>query len=263
MFIHAACIPHSPLLLPSIHAEDTGLLEPTRAAVREVAEHLYVLKPDVLCILSGHGEHYTDAFSIDAAPWYEANLHAFGDLSSPQKFSATHALTDRLQRRVRKEHTPFTLSTNAVLEYGTSVALRLLAEKLPDVHVLPLAFSDLSRKEHFQFGQIVRDVFDEAPERIAVIAAGDLSHALESTSPAGYAPEGKQFESALVQAVNQGSAAQLLTIPDNVIERAHESMLRPLLILYGMLEKTLFKTEVLSYQAPLGVGYLVAQFHIR
>jgi aromatic ring-opening dioxygenase LigB subunit len=263
MLLHAAFIPHSPLLLPSVHAAHRGLLAPTVEAIEEVAKHLYVLAPDVLCVVSGHGEHYADAFSADMAPSYAADLHAFGDLSTPPNFAGAPALCDRLQRHLRQSRVPFTLSTNETLEYGTSVVLRLLAEKLPRARILPLAFSDLSRKDHFQFGQIIRDVFDETSERVVVVGSGDLSHALESTSPAGFAPEGKVFDDALVQAVSQGSASHLLTLSEEVVVRAHESGLRPLLVLFGLLEKTWYRTEVLSYQAPLGVGYLVAQFNLR
>ena len=263
MLIHAAFLPHSPLLLEEVHPERHKEIKATREAIEELERDLYALKPDILCIISGHGDRVAEAFSIDVAPSYETDLKPFGDLSKPTTHKPATKLADQLQRHLRKEDVPFTLTTNENLEYGTSVVLRLLASVSSDTRILPLVYSDLPPKEQKHFGHALREVIDESPKRIAVIATGDLSHCLSSEAPGGFCKEGKVFDEAVVQAVSQGSLSNLLSIKNEVVECAHESGYRPLLILYGLLDKRVYNSELLSYESPFGVGYLVAQFHLK
>lgn len=263
MLIHAGFLPHSPLLLKEVHPERHEELEETHKAIEQLRQDLYSLQPDVVCIISGHGERYADAFSIDLAETYETNLKPFGDLSEPTKHRGATHLIDRLQRHLRKEDIPLTLGTNETLEYGTSVVLRLLAPAIKESRILPLAYSDAEPKEQVQFGKALRDVLEESPERIAVIATGDLSHCLSSEAPGGFCKEGQVFDDAVLQAIKQGSLSNLLSIPKDTVHGAHESGYHPLLILYGLLDSRLYQTELLSYESPFGVGYLVAQFLLK
>ncbi|HAL55877.1 TPA: AmmeMemoRadiSam system protein B [Candidatus Uhrbacteria bacterium] len=262
MLIHASFLPHSPLLLKEVHPERYGELEKTHKAIETLRHDLYALQPDTLCIISGHGERCAEAFSIDLAPEYRTDMKPFGDLSEPTTHVPAAKLIDRLQRHLRKEDISFTLSTNETLEYGTAVVLRLLGSQFQDVQIIPLAYSDAEAKEHAQFGKALRDVLDEASERVAVIATGDLSHCLSSEAPGGFCKEGQMFDDAVVRAVQQGSLSNLLSIPKEIVLHAQESGYHPLLILYGLLDTRLSTAEVLSYEHPFGVGYLVAQFRL-
>ncbi|KKW45209.1 MAG: Extradiol ring-cleavage dioxygenase, class III enzyme, subunit B [Parcubacteria group bacterium GW2011_GWA2_56_7] len=260
MLIYGAFLPHSPLLIPSVHPENRDTLAETENAIRQVSEYLYSLRPDVLCVISGHGERYQDSFSMEVAPAYETDLKTFGDLSHAHSFRPATTLIDKLQRHLRKKAIPFTLSTRPILDYGVSVALRLTAEHLKEVRLLPIAYADVSRKEHFTFGQALRDVLEETPLRVAVLAVGDLSHCLTSGSPGGFCKEGAVFDAAVQEALRGEGASALLSLPETLVEKAKESGYRPLVILKGLFDRLIYRTEILSYEAPMDVGYLVAQF---
>jgi len=47
-----------------------------------------------------------------------------------------------------------------------------------------------------------------------------------------------------------------------LIERAGECGLRPSIMLLGALDGLKVKPEILSYEGPFGVGYLVASFDV-
>jgi aromatic ring-opening dioxygenase LigB subunit len=262
MLIHAAFMPHSPLLLKEVHPERHREISVTLKAIDCVAKDLYSLKPDVLCVISGHGERVADAFSIDVSDSYETNLKQFGDLSDPTIHEPALDLADKLQRHLRKNEVPFTLNTNEVLDYGTAVILRLLPKIAEKTKLLPIAYAELEPKEQIRFGQSLREVLDECAQRVAVVAIGDLSHSLSSDSPGEFHKDGKIFDDAIARAVAQGSLSNLLAIKKDVVENAHESGYLPLLILYGLLDKRAFASELMSYESPFGVGYLVAQFHL-
>ena len=59
------------------------------------------------------------------------------------------------------------------------------------------------------------------------------------------------------------SLSQLLSVNETSLEESHECAYRPLLILFGLLEKMHVRPEILSYEHPFGVGQLVTQFHIN
>ena len=54
----------------------------------------------------------------------------------------------------------------------------------------------------------------------------------------------------------------ILDMDDEFIERAGECGLRSIVIMLGALENSKVKPEILSYEGPFGVGYLVAEFKV-
>jgi AmmeMemoRadiSam system protein A len=99
-------------------------------------------------------------------------------------------------------------------------------------------------------------------KRVALIASGDLSHRLLPSAPAGYDPMGKVFDEKLVAALARLDAEEILKLDQELIERAGECGLRSIVILLGALDGLLVEAEVLSYEGPFGVGYLVASFSV-
>ena len=91
---------------------------------------------------------------------------------------------------------------------------------------------------------------------------GDLSHRLIH-APAGYEPLGTEFDRKLVDVVSRLDAQAVLDLDPNLIERAGECGLRSITILLGALQGLAVKPQVLSYEGPFGVGYMVASFSIK
>ena len=259
MIVFAAFTPHTPLLLPPIGKDSLKRMSATSDAMDRLGDELRDAKPDTIVIISAHAVQHDGAFSANLHDSYLVDMREFGDLATTAEFEPDLALIDAIQRAVRRAQIPFTLDSDATLDYGTAVPLVAL-----DVtaKIVPISFSNLSPKDHFAFGKALKDVFGSRKERVAVIASGDLSHALTSNAPAGYRAEGEIFDAAVRQSIIHSSAAQLLTIDEDVVEKAEECAYRPLLILFGILDQIPTSPEVLSYESPFGVGYLVAQFRI-
>lgn len=259
MIVFAAFTPHTPLLLPPIGKESLEKMSSTSDAMDRLGDELRESRPDTIVIISAHATQHDGAFSANLHDSYLVDMRDFGDLATTGEFEPNLSLIDAIQRAVRRAQIPFTLDSDATLDYGSAVPLVALGAT---ARIVPISFSNLSPKDHFAFGKTLKEVFANRKERIAVIASGDLSHALTSDAPAGYRPEGETFDAAVRQAVVLGSASQLLTLNEDVVEKAEECAYRPLLVLFGMLEQVPAKPEVLSYESPFGVGYLVAQFRL-
>ena len=263
MIVYSAFVPHSPLLLPSVGKENTTKLQVTLDAIKAVSEELYISNPDVLVIISSHGQIHPSAFSVNLHKTYSVRFSDFGDLSTNSQFISDPELVAFIQKKMRDENVPFTLDSHEELDYGIGVPAIMLARFAKKPKILPISHSLLSAKSHVQFGRLLKDVFSNSTKRIAVLATGDLSHGLSSDSPAGFIAEGTIFDELFVQSIQNASMSHLLSIKPIIVERASECSYRPMLILFGMLEKIPTRPEILSYEHPFGVGQLVADFHVN
>jgi aromatic ring-opening dioxygenase LigB subunit len=262
MLVFAAYTPHTPLLLPGIGKQHLEKLLSTRGAMDHLAEELYAVRPETIVLVSGHGAHFPGAYSVNLHDHYQVNLSEFGDLTTHEEYRPDLAFIDRLQREVRRAQMPMKLFSDPVLDYGSAVPLLVLADRLPGVKIVPISYSGLPPKSHLEFGRHLKEIIQASQARIAVVASGDLSHALSADAPAGLRREGKSFDTAVREAVANVSVSKLLALDPKVVHRAAECGYRPLLILMGLMEGMNVKPEELVYESPFGVGYLVAHFHL-
>ena len=87
-----------------------------------------------------------------------------------------------------------------------------------------------------------------------------MSHVLKAEGPYGFDPAGPKLDEIIVKAVKEKNVDMLLNIPEEILARGAECGLRSILFLFGVFEGDEYSTEVLSYESPFGVGYMVAVF---
>jgi len=122
-----------------------------------------------------------------------------------------------------------------------------------------MSFCSLSLEEHYKFGQFIGKFLEEDKNTWAVIASGDLSHRLTSFAPAGFSPKAQKFDKLLVQLLEEKEVEKILKINPELIREAGECGLRSIVLLLGIISSFNWKIKILSYEAPFGVGYLVAE----
>ncbi|MEK7459028.1 MAG: class III extradiol dioxygenase subunit B-like domain-containing protein [Patescibacteria group bacterium] len=260
MIVFAAHVPNSPLLLPSISGDRIGAVTKTRDALEELAELLYVTKPDTIVLVSDHPTMYTDAFSISVSDPYVCDLADVGDLGYAKTYHPDFALIDKLQRDLRALEQSVTLTTDERLNFASAIPLDFLAAQLPHVRIVPLSPCDMTPKEHFVFGQALKHTLHASDKRVAIVSAGDTAHTLTDFAPGGLHDDGATYDAALRTMVEHQNAAGLLQMDEDVIKNAQESAYRKLLVLFGTLDGMRVTPETLSYESPFGVGYLVVNF---
>lgn len=260
MIVFAAIVPHSPLLIPTIGKEHRDKLAATLAACKEIEQALYLAQPDCIVIVAPHGTRYPDAFSANLAASYVGNLKAFGDFSTTIDAKSDALMMDRLQRKLRMEGVPFTLTSNEEIDYGYTIPLLLLASKLNTRKIVPISPSNADGSAHLEFGKQLKRVLHAETERVAFIASGDLSHHVNDASPSGATAEGKAFDEAIRAGIGAHDAASLLALNSTVIEQSGQCAYRPIMTLLGLLQDQNVTSKILSYEAPFGVGYLTALY---
>jgi len=101
--------------------------------------------------------------------------------------------------------------------------------------------------------------------KYALIASGDLSHCLKEDGPYGFHPDGPKFDKELIESLKKKDTEKILKL-DELYPDAGECGLRSFCFLLGILEAhsinsgQAWRPEILSYEGPFGVGYLVANF---
>ncbi|MDQ7814863.1 MAG: AmmeMemoRadiSam system protein B [Patescibacteria group bacterium] len=262
MIVFAAIVPHSPLLVPSIGKEHREKLSTTLAAISEIEQALYLAKPETICIIAPHGSRYPDAFSINLAQKYVGNFKAFGDFSTTVTAKGDFLMIDHMQRKLREENVPFTLTSNEEVDYGYSVPIMLLTSHLPEWKLIPVSPSMLDGKAHYDFGTQLKRVLHAEEHRVAVIASADLSHKLDANSPGGASKEGPEFDKAVCDMALANQWEQLSKLPLEIVENSGQCGYRPIMTLLGTLDEINVTPKKLCYEAPFGVGYLTARYDI-
>lgn len=261
--IFGTIVPHPPIIIPEIGKKDLDKVQKTVSALKELEGELYVMQPDVLVVISPHAPMSEEAFSLNLAPYFEGNLKEFGDQKTKLKLACDIELISDFKEKADDEDIPVNMISQIKLDHGSIVPLYYLTQHLPQVKIVPVSYSLLDLKTHYQFGNILRRVSLESNKRIAVIASGDLSHRLTDDAPAGYSPEGEAFDQTLIKLLENKKTEDILKLNPKLIKEAGECGLRSIVILLGALKELNYDVRVLSYEGPFGVGYLVAQFSLR
>jgi aromatic ring-opening dioxygenase LigB subunit len=193
--VFTAITPHPPFLIPTVGKNSPELLEKTKIALKKLEEDLYLAKPDVLMVISPHGHLLSEAFTMNVSSEFTNDFKEFGDLSTRVRFKGDIELSSHIREHSKlRQQLPLVLLSEEVLDHGTVIPLLYLTQHLSQIRILPIGFCGLDWKTHVDFGYFLKEEIMKSTQRVAVIASGDLSHALDKTAPAGFNPQGQIFD---------------------------------------------------------------------
>lgn len=262
--VFAAITPHPPLLLPTIGKDsDLKKLEKTKKALEQLEEDLYLSKPDTIVVLASHSHLLPDAFTVNMSPDYETDLRDFGDLTTRLKFRGEMTLTSAMREATKGSGIPAVLISEKFLDHPAAVPLFFLSAHLTGESILPIGYSELDFKTHWDFGNLINEQIMDTTKRVAVIASSDLSHALISDAPAGYHADGPEFDKKIQDLLANKNVVNMLQFdPTFVKNAAADPGFRTILMLMGIIHDQNYTFRSYCYEAPMGVGYLTANFII-
>jgi MEMO1 family protein len=258
----AALVPHPPISIPTIGKDKNDLVKNTIESLTRLGELIYQSKIETLIIISGHGQVMDNAFSINHSPILETDLSNFGDLGKYPSYKNDIGLAYQIREYIETK-LPLSLYSDNKLDYGSSIPLFHILSQHHNVKIIPVTTSELNYEKHVQLGEHIKEICFRSSERIGIIASADLSHRLSEDSPAGFSPQGKEFDSLVIDSLKDKKFNQLINISNDLVKEAGTCSLRPILILLGVIKNMNFETEVLSYENPLGVGHLTINFNLK
>lgn len=276
----AAISPHPPLLIPEIarlqspERSDGGQggdnlekISQTVQAMKKLAHLFSIAEIDTLIIISPHMLIYPDCFNIGGMKKLFGSFASFGAPDVILEYANNLELAREIDQKSQDENIKTLLYDNGgeffELDHGLMVPMYFLDQKQDSpLKIIPLAYSNLDRASHFTFGQILGEIIKTHPGRIGILASGDLSHRLIQSAPSGFSKAGHEFDQKIVKDIKENNPQNILYYDEDMLSEAGECGYRSILILLGALDKTNVRPEILSYEGPFGVGYLVANYRL-
>jgi AmmeMemoRadiSam system protein B len=143
------------------------------------------------------------------------------------------------------------------LDHGALVPLYYLHEAGWRGPIVVIGFTLQSNEKHLAFGHAIVNAGAAINRRLALVASGDLSHRLIVDGPYEFEPTAHLFDEQIVEAIADGDSSRVINIDPDLRNRAGECGYRSILIALGTVAD-LRDHQVLSYEGPFGVGYMVA-----
>jgi len=189
-------------------------------------------------------------------------LPSVGSEGDREKVKKTIESLESLGKKLRGINPDSIIISSPHPDWGFNVPLYFLAKDFKgETKTFLTGFE--SPEVHFDKGRKLYKSL-EKDKNYALIASGDLSHCLKEDGPYGLHPQGPKFDKDLIEFLKKKDIENFLKL-DEMYPEAGECGLRSFSFLLGILEeaKINWRAEILSYEAPFGVGYLVAKFKIQ
>jgi MEMO1 family protein len=257
--VFAGIAPHPPIMVPEVGRDAIVDVRSSIDAMAVLTERVIRSGAETLILISPHAPLDAAAFVAYDGP----QLHAdFANFRAPT--AIVHAeLDDELLTEITRTAAEQGLATMRIkggdLDHGTAVPLYFLQCYGWNGRVIALGYSFLSNEDHVRFGRCIRQAIDKLGRSVAFIASGDLSHRLQRDAPAGYNPQAHLFDEEVVDAIRSCSTSRIVNLDPELRRMAGECGFRSMLVAIGATQELEPSCEVISYEAPFGVGYLVAQ----
>jgi AmmeMemoRadiSam system protein A/AmmeMemoRadiSam system protein B len=262
--VFGCIVPHPPLLVPEIGGGREKEISSTIESMNELTRRLAAKSPQTVVLISPHGSMLRDAMGVATARRLRGTMSNWGARGVDHEFQNDPDFVAALQAESGTAEIALASIGDSEydLDHGAMVPIYFLAEGMRGVPLVPLTYSLLPLSTHFEFGRALRRAAERSGRRVAVVASGDLSHRLIPAAPAGYDPMGEVFDRKLTEAIAAYDIRAIMDLDRTLVDRAGECGLRSIVILLGALDGLEVKPDVLSYEGPFGVGYLVASFDV-
>lgn len=190
------------------------------------------------------------------------------DVGSPEdraQVKKTIAALEGLGKKLKETKPDKIIISAPHPDWGFNVPLYFLAKDFKG-EIEQILIGSESPKFYFEQGKELYQKFCGDPtsaKKTALIASGDLSHCLKEDGPYGFHLDGPKFDKKLIESLKKKDIGTILKLGE-LYPDAGECGLRSFCFLLGILESSgiNYQPEILSYEGPFGVGYLVVNFKL-
>ncbi len=257
-----AITPHPPIIIPEVGKENLPAAKKTILAMEKLGEEFAKAEIETAIIISPHAQLLSKSMVIFAPEKFVGDFSEFGAEKVSFEFGADDLLAEKIVNNCHDKEIPIEYITKKILlDHGAMVPLYYLTKNITrPIKIIEIGFSTLSKVQHQEFGRAIAEVTEKSNERVAIIASGDMSHRIFDNY---YSDYGKKFDKKIVDIIKLSNFEKIIDIDDELIELAGECGYRSLLIISGILFEKKYIAKLFSYEAPFGVGYLMAEIEIK
>jgi AmmeMemoRadiSam system protein A/AmmeMemoRadiSam system protein B len=257
--VFAGIAPHPPIMVPEVGREAIAEVRGSIDAMAELTARVIASGAETVILISPHAPLDAQAFVAYHGPELYGDFANFRAAEAVVAAELDAELLEAITRSAAEKDYEVRQIENEPLDHGTAVPLYFLQRNGWHGRVVALGYSFLSNEDHVRFGKAIRTAVDSIARPVAFIASGDLSHRLKLGAPAGYSEDAHRFDEEVVAALQAANPARVINIDQGLRRLAGECGYRSMLVAFGVSEGLDSAAEVLHYEAPFGVGYLVAQ----
>ena len=257
--VFSGIAPHPPIMVPEVGGESVSEVVDSIHAMGELAKRVIESGAETIVLISPHAPLEADSFVAYNGPEVFADFSRFNAPETCFTAKVDEDLLEAIKRAAASRQYEVLMLPEQDLDHGIAVPLYFLFRNGWEGKIVTLGYSYLSNDDHLHFGSCIKQAVDQLGRRVAFIASGDLSHRLKPSAPAGYNPDAHYFDEKVVAALRANAPQQITEIDYNLRRLAGECGYRSMLVAIGACAELPLSCEVLSYEAPFGVGYLVAQ----
>ena len=257
--VFAGIAPHPPIMVPEVGREAIADVRSSIDAMAELTECVIASGAETVILISPHAPLESQSFVAYDGPQLYGDFGNFRAPAAAVQAELDDELLTEITRAAAEENLVTLRIRGFELDHGTAVPLYFLQRNGWHGRVVALGYSFLSNGDHVRFGKCIRRAIDRTGRPVAFIASGDLSHRLKPEAPAGYNPEAHLFDEEIVDAIKSCRTSRIVDLDQELRRLAGECGYRSMLVALGVAEGFAQSCEIFSYEAPFGVGYLVAQ----
>jgi AmmeMemoRadiSam system protein B len=257
--VFSGVAPHPPIMVPEVGGEAIAQVRGSIEAMAEFTRRLIQSGAETVVLISPHAPLQPQAFVAYQGPALRGTFANFRAPQAEVEFPLNTELLEALVKTAADNGYEVVGLQNYELDHGSAVPLYFLDRNGWRGRVVAIGYSFLSNEDHLKFGACIRDAVDGLGQPVAIVASGDLSHRLKPEAPAGYNPGAYRFDEEIVKAFQENSPERIIEVDQHLRRMAGECGYRSMLVGLGAIQDLPAACEVLHYEAPFGVGYLVAQ----
>lgn len=257
--VFSGIAPHPPIMVPEVGRESIAGVRQSIEAMAELTERLIASGAESVVLISPHAPLEIDVFVAYKGPELYGDFANFHAPETVVSAPVDDELLAAISASAAAENYRVTTLPDMDLDHGTAVPLYFLLRNGWQGKVVALGYSFLSNDDHLRFGACIKRAVETVGRPVGFIASGDMSHRLAPHAPAGFNPNAHVFDERVVEALRSNDPQAIVEIDYNLRKLAGECGYRSMLVAIGAGAGLPLSCEVMNYEAPFGVGYLVAQ----
>ncbi|HET8931947.1 MAG TPA: AmmeMemoRadiSam system protein A [Polyangiales bacterium] len=247
---------HAPIVIPEVAGKRAAECSNTTAAMAEAAARVRAHAPDVLVVLSPHGERHRNQWGVCTRSALHGSFARFGAAQAKVSLPGAPEAAQRLLR----DNELFVGIEAAQLDDDHGALVPLYFVQRAGFSGATLIISPPARHTHTheRVGQAIARAAASAGERWVVLASGDMSHRLIPGAPCGYDPRAAQFDAGFRACIDRGELREACTANPELRELAAEDVVDSVAVAAAAVDYQSAGHHTLNYEGPFGVGYLEA-----
>lgn len=254
-------VPHPPIIVPEVGKGKELEAGKTVSGLAKLSSEIVAMQPETIVVVTPHSEFNPYFFSVYSGKILYGDLRRFGAPFPKIEFDNDLEFVNELELKIKETFIKLNpIPENIPLDHGSFVPLYYFAKAGYKGKIVVINYTMLDNQKHKLFGKFIAETAEKLDRKIIFAASGDLSHKLTPSAPAGYELKAIKYDQIVENSIKNGDYNSITNISPDLRNLAGDCAYNSMMIAFGVINDTPQQNEIISYEHPFGVGYIVAKF---